>query len=94
MLYIFQQYQEEISAIKRTAVIGLNDDVPSFISAVETRRVAMSNSSPDAERYGWKHISTIDGWDIPAGYNPVRDLKIWQGDKIPSVTWKLYEKAA
>jgi hypothetical protein len=94
MLYLFQQYQKEITAEKETVIVQVNDDIPASINGMETRRVAASGTSADAEKYGWKEHSRISGWDIPAVYSPARKLTIYLGEKDPPITWQLYTKVA
>ena len=89
MLYLFQQYQKEITAEKETVIVQVNDDIPSSINGMETRRIAVSGTSADAEKYGWKEVSRFGGWDIPKEYASARKLTIHLGDE-PSITWQLY----
>lgn len=91
MLYLFQNYQNEFSAERETVIVGVNDDIPAFISGIETRRVAITGMSPDAEEYGWKEVGWFSGWDIPKEYIPAKKLTIHFGG-TSSITWQLYRK--
>lgn len=95
MLYLFQPYQREIDAEKKLAIVQVNDSIPSSMDAYEPWKggIGYTDMTPTAIEHGWKVIGEIDGWDIPTGYIPERELTIYFG-KDPSVTWKLYRRAA